>query len=144
VNVIKGWKEKKMTISVTKYIQMERPVAVAYEFLAEPMTMPRWAIHNVKSMRPLGNGRWEMETPRGMGTLIPHFEKEFGILDHEFLDAGEGRWSVTARVVPVGEKASGYMITLTKPDGLPMDAFEQGMKLMDDEMTALKACVEAI
>jgi uncharacterized membrane protein len=46
--------------SVTKYIQIERPAAGAYAFLAEPATMPRWAIHNVKSVKPLENGRWEL------------------------------------------------------------------------------------
>jgi hypothetical protein len=35
------------------------------------------------------------------------------------------------------------MITLTKPDAMPMEAFEGGMKLMDEELTALKDCIEA-
>jgi hypothetical protein len=37
-----------------------------------------------------------------------------------------------------------YMITLTKPDAMPMEAFEGGMNLMDDELTALKARIEAL
>jgi hypothetical protein len=133
-----------MSVSVTKYVQIERPVADAYTFLADPATMPKWAIHNVKSIKPVGNGRWEMDTPRGKGFLIPHYQEPSGILDHDFMDAGEGFWSVTARAVPIAESASVYMITLTKPDGMPMEAFEGGMKLMDEELTALKACVEAL
>ena len=54
-----------MPVSVTKYVQIERPVADAYTFLADPATMPKWAIHNVRSIKPVGNGRWEMDTPRG-------------------------------------------------------------------------------
>jgi hypothetical protein len=133
-----------MPVSVTKYVQIERPVDDAYTFLADPTTMPKWAIHNVKSIKPVGNGRWEMDTPRGRGYLIPHYQKPNGILDHDFIDAGEGFWSVTARAVPVGSSGSVYMITLTKPDAMPMEAFEGGMKLMDDELTALKACIEAL
>lgn len=133
-----------MPVSVTKYVQIERPVADAYAFLADPATMPKWAIHNVRSIKPVGNGRWEMDTPRGKGFLIPHYEKPNGILDHDFIDAGEGFWSVTARAVPIAESASVYMITLTKPDAMPMEAFEGGMKLMDEELKALKACVEAL
>ena len=133
-----------MLVSVTKYVQIERPVDDAYAFLADPATMPRWAIHNVNSIKPVGNGRWEMDTPRGRGYLVPHYQKPNGILDHDFIDAGEGFWSVTARAVPIGSSTSVYMITLTKPDAMPMEAFEGGMKLMDDELTALKACIEAL
>ena len=129
-------------ISVTKYVQVERSAAELFAFLADPATMPQWAIHNVKSIHPLGGGRWEMETPRGKGTLVPHYEKTGAILDHEFIDAGEGRWAVPARVVPVGSSSSVYIMTLTKPEGLPEAAFREGMKLMDDELAALKRCVE--
>jgi hypothetical protein len=133
-----------MPVSVTKYVQIERPVADAYAFLADPATMPKWAIHNVKSIKPVGNGRWEMDTPGGRGYLVPHYQKSNGILDHDFIDAGEGFWSVTARAVPIGTSTSVYMITLTKPDTMPTEAFEGGMKLMDDELTALKTCIEAL
>ena len=100
-----------MPVSVTKYVQIERPVAEAYAFLADPATMPKWAIHNVKSIKPVGNGRWEMDTPGGRGYLVPHYQKPNGILDHDFIDAGEGFWSVTARAVPIGASSSVYMIT---------------------------------
>jgi hypothetical protein len=133
-----------MPVSVTKYVQIERPVDDAYAFLADPATMPKWAIHNVNSIKPVGNGRWEMDTPRGRGYLVSHYQKPNGILDHDFIDAGEGFWSVTARAVPIGASSSVYMITLTKPDAMPMEAFEGGMKLMDDELRALKACIEAL
>lgn len=133
-----------MTHSVTKYVQIERPVADTFAFLSDPATMPKWAIHNVKAIRPLGDGRWEMETPRGKGALVPHYKDQGGILDHEFLDAGEGRWWVPARAVPVGAATSVYIITLTRPEGLPEEIFEAGMKLMDDELAALKACVEGL
>src|SRR6185312_5555746 len=105
--------------------------------------MPEWAIHNVKAIRDLGNGRWEMDTVRGKGMLIPHYDRETGILDHEFIDANEGRWKVTGRVVPVGPRESVYMMTLPKPDGLTMEMFEAGMRLMDEELAALKTCIES-
>lgn len=133
-----------MIYSVTKSIQIGRPADVAYGFIADPATMPQWAVHNVKSIRPASGGRWEMETPRGPGWLVPRYEKAHGILDHEFLDAGEGRWQVAARIVPISASDSVYMITLTRPQALPVEAFEMGMKLMDDELAALKSCVEAL
>lgn len=131
-------------ISVTKYVQIERPVDDTFNFVADVAMMPKWAIHNVKSIKSAGDSRWEMDTPRGRGFLVPHFQKANGILDHEFIDAVEGRWRVSARAVPIGDEASVYMITLTKPEGLPEEMFWQGMGLMDEELAALKACVEAL
>jgi ketosteroid isomerase-like protein len=85
-----------------------------------------------------------METPRGKAILIPHYDKQKGILDHEFIDADEGRWQVTARIVSVGPSESVYIITLPKPDGLLTEMFEAGMRLMDEELAALKKCVESL
>ena len=133
-----------MVHSVTKYVQIEKPAGDAFAFLSDPATMPKWAIHNVRAIKPVGDGRWEMDTPRGKGTLVPHYQNENGILDHEFIDAAEGRWWVPARVVPIGASVSTYIITLTRPEGLPREMFEAGMKLMDDELAALKACVESL
>jgi ketosteroid isomerase-like protein len=132
-----------VTISATKTIQIARGAAECYDFIADAGNMPQWAIHNVKAIRDLGNGQWEMDTVRGKGTLIPRYERETRILDHEFIDANEGRWTVTGRVVPVGPGESVYMMTLPKPDGLPVEMFEAGMRLMDEEMAALKACIES-
>lgn len=131
-------------ISVTKYVQIDRPVSDTFRFLADAATMPKWAIHNVKSIRPVGDGKWEMDTPRGRGFLVPHYQEANGILDHEFVDATEGRWRVWARAVATSDGTSVYMITLTKPEGLPEEAFWQGMGLMDEELAALKACVEGL
>ena len=131
-----------MTLSMTKHVHIDRPAADTFAFVGDPSTMPRWAVHNVSAIRPLGDGRWEMDTPRGRGLLVPRYDTSTGILDHDFIDANEGHWRVPARVVPAGASASIYIITLTKPEGMPTEAFEEGMKLMDDELAALKACVE--
>jgi ketosteroid isomerase-like protein len=132
-----------MTTIVTKTVQIGRPVADSYDFIADPETMPQWAIHNVKAIRPLEGGRWEMQTPRGAAILVPRYERHGGILDHEFIDASEGVWKVCARIVPTGPSESVYMITLPKPDAMPAQAFEVGMGLMDEELAALKACIES-
>ncbi len=132
-----------MSITVTKTIQISRPACDSFGFIADPATMPQWAIHNVKAIRKLDGGRWEMDTPRGKAILIPRYERASGILDHEFIDASEGVWRVSARIVSTGPSESVYMITLPKPDAMPAEAFEAGMRLMDDELAALKRCIES-
>ena len=131
-----------MTMTVTKTIQIGRSVGECFDFIADPETMPRWAVHNVKAIRRLDAGRWEMDTPRGKAILVPHYDRADGILDHEFVDASEGVWRVSARIVPAGPSESVYMITLPKPDPMPAQAFQAGMRLMDDELAALKRCIE--
>jgi hypothetical protein len=91
-----------MTMSVTKIVRIERPAAESHAFIAAPETMPQWAIHHVKAIRKLDGFRWEMKTPRGKASLIPNYEERNGILDHEFIDAGEGVWHVTGRAAPAG------------------------------------------
>ena len=133
-----------MRMTVTKTIQIGRTAAESFDFIADPETMPQWAIHNVQAIRRLDGGRWQMDTPRGKATLIPRYERAGGILDHEFIDASEGLWQVSARIVPAGPSESVYMITLPKPDPMPAEAFEAGMRLMDDELAALKRCIESL
>ncbi len=131
-------------VSTTRSVEIAKPASIAYGFLSDPSTMPRWAVHNVKSIQPADGGAWKIETPRGSGRLIPHFDAAHGILDHEFVDPQEGRRQVSARTVPLGATASLYQITLTKPEGMPDDRFWQGILLIDEELQALKSCVEAI
>jgi hypothetical protein len=42
-----------MIMSVTKAVEIGRPAAESYDFIVDPRTMPRWAIHNVKAIRKL-------------------------------------------------------------------------------------------
>jgi hypothetical protein len=130
------------TISVTLSVQIARAAADAYRFVADPATMPQWAIHNVKGIRPLGNNEWEIETPRGAGKLVPHYKQEFGILDHAFIDPKEGPWVVSARIVAAGATDSVYMITLVKPPKMPEEVFKQGMPLVEEELQAMKRILE--
>ena len=130
------------TTSATLSISIARPQAQAYRFIADPTTMPRWAVHNVKSIRPLEQNEWEIQTPRGAGRLIPRFYQRLGILDHEFVDPKEGAWQVSARIVPAGAKDSVYMITLVKPPSMPEEAFRQGMPLVEEELQTMKRILE--
>ncbi|HUZ96076.1 MAG TPA: hypothetical protein VMU57_14310 [Edaphobacter sp.] len=130
------------TNSVTLTVQIACPAAEAYQFIADPVTMPQWAIHNVKAIRPVGQNEWEFQTPRGAGRLIPHFDQQSGILDHEFVDPKEGSWEISARIVSAGTKDSVYMITLVKPPSMPEEAFRQGMPLVEAELQTMKRILD--
>ncbi len=130
-----------MTEPVTKSVFVCCPAKRLFGFLANAENWPRYAIHNILAVRPGPDGYWLMDTPRGPGRLRIMADERTGVLDHEFIDAQEGRWLVPARAVPVGHN-SVFMLTLTKPDRMPAEAFEAGMKLLDDELRTLKSLLE--
>lgn len=74
--------------------------------------------------------------PRGPGVLCIRGVEAYGILDHDFLDPREGKWTVPARVVPTST-GSVFIMTLEKPSGMPEEAFEGGLKGLDDELAQL-------
>ena len=131
-----------MTASVTLSVLIACPAAKDYRFIAEPETMPQWAIHNVKSIQLVGQNEWEIQTPRGAGRLRPHYDMASGILDHEFVDPKEGSWDVSARIVPAGAKDSIYTITLVKPPFMSEEAFRQGMPLVEQELQQMRRILE--
>jgi hypothetical protein len=130
------------TISKTLSVQIARPADDAYRFVADAANMPRWAFHNVKSIRQLEPNQWAIETPRGPGKLVLHFDQRFRILDHDFVDPREGAWAAAARIVPAGANDCVYMITLVKPPAMPEEAFHQGLRLVEEELQRLKAILE--
>jgi hypothetical protein len=128
-------------MTLTKFVNICCPVDKAFDFLADASHWPQFAIHNIRSIRPAEDGYWLMDTPRGEGKLKIHPNRELGLLDHEFLDAGEGRWIVPARVVGTREGCH-LMMTFSRPDQLPPELFVRGMQLLDEEFAVLKSILE--
>jgi hypothetical protein len=121
---------------VTKSIALACSRRAAWQLLADGREWPRWAVRNILASKPLGENRWEIETTRGLGTLPDHGAEPNGILDHDFIDAQEGTWAVSARIVPVST-GSLFLMTLEKPAGMPNEVFEQGIKELDEELAQL-------
>ena len=131
-----------MTVPVTKTVFVKCPAKKLFDFLANAENWPRWAVHNVQAVRPSSDGWWLMDTPRGPGRLSIRPDARMGVVDHEFIDAQEGRWTVPTRVVAVGDGAL-LLMTFAKPDALPDEAFRQGMRLLDEELETLKRLLDS-
>lgn len=130
-----------MTITLTKTVNINANPEKVWDYVNDLSKWAEWAIHNVKSVRQGDNGYWFMDGPRGTSKVKMNSDKTTGILDHDFTDPGEGHWKVPCRVV-AGNLGSHFMITFTKPEQMPDDAFEMGMKLLDEELMQLKENVE--
>lgn len=130
-----------MIITVTKTVNIKASPDKVWDFVNDLSQWKNWAIHNVFNSQQGDNGWWLMDGPRGTSKVKLHGNKEFRILDHEFIDPGEGHWVVPCRVV-AGSEGSHFMITFTKPEPMPKEAFEMGMKLLDEELLKLKEFME--
>ena len=130
-----------MTITITKTVNIIAPTDKVWSYVNDLSKWAEWAIHNVKSVQQGDNGFWLMDGPSGTSKVKMNSDKATGILDHDFIDPGEGHWKVPCRVV-AGSFGSHFMITFTKPEQMPDEAFEMGMKMLDKELLKLKENLE--
>ncbi len=83
---------------------------------------------------------WSFSTPRGNANLKFMQNKTLGILDHLYTD-DEATWEVPMRVVSNGDESE-VIITITKPDVLTDEQFDERMKEMDIIFKNLKEIIE--
>ncbi len=83
---------------------------------------------------------WSFSTPRGNANLKFKHNKTFGILDHLYSD-DEASWEVPMRVVSSGD-ASEVIITITKPEIITDEQFDERMKEIEILFKNLKEIIE--
>ena len=83
---------------------------------------------------------WSFSTPRGNANLKFMQNKTFGILDHLYTD-DEATWEVPMRVVSNGDESE-VIITITKPDVLTDEQFDERIKEMNIIFKNLKEIIE--
>ncbi len=130
-----------MTTTITKSVEIAADRETVFEAVQNVGTWPSWAVHNVKNARDLGGGGWEIQTPRGPGTVHMRGRRDLGILDHEVVDPREGSWIVPARVVEVG-RVSVFMMTFARPPKMSQREFVAATDLVGEELKLLKRKLE--
>lgn len=130
-----------MAVTLTKTKNIKARPDKVWDYVNDLSKWAEWAVHNVRKVKKGEEGFWLMEGPRGISKVKIYSDRTTGILDHEFIDPGEGHWKVPCRVVEGGE-GSHFMITFTKPEQMPEEAFETGMELLEDELSKLKQNLE--
>ena len=128
-------------MTITKTVNIKTNPDKVWDYVNDLTKWAEWAIHNVKSVRQGDNSFCLMDGPRGTSKVKMKSTKATGILDHDFIDPGEGHWSVSSRVVK-GNLGSHFMITFTKPEQMSDEAFDIGMKMLDEELAKLKEILE--
>jgi hypothetical protein len=130
----------KIARSAIKSVDIAATPDKAFDFLANPMNWPEYAVVNLRSVRPGQNGWFKAATKFGEGELKINAVKELGVFDHIWRDP-QATWQVYSRVVPNGEGAT-VMMALFQPAVMSDQQFDQAMKDMDIEMKKLKEILE--
>ena len=87
------------------------------------------------------DGWWSFTGPHGKSKLKFNENKSFGILDHRYIDE-ESSWDVPMRVVSSGD-FSEVIITLTKPDELTDEQFDERMSEIGAMVVSMKNIIES-
>ena len=96
-------------------VEIARPAAEAYEFLAQPENFPKWASGLSRSLRHV-DGEWIAETPEGPARVRFSEHNAFGVLDHAVtLPQGRSIY-VPLRIVPRGRGCELVMTLFRQPE----------------------------
>lgn len=126
--------------SAIKSVDIQCSPSKVFDFLANPLNWPQYAVVNLCSVSPGDDGWFSAVTKFGEGIIKVFPVKEQGILDHVWKDP-QATWKVFTRVVPNHDGAT-VMMTLFQPPSMSDAEFDAAMKAMDLEMAKLKEVLE--
>ena len=131
---------RRIARSAIKSVDIQASPGRAFDFLANPMNWPEYAVVNLRSVSSAQDGWFHAVTKFGEGALKVNAVKELGVFDHVWKDP-QATWQVYSRVAPNREGAT-VMMTLFQPAVMSDQQFDEAMKQMDTEMKKLKAILE--
>jgi hypothetical protein len=126
--------------SMTKTIDIEATPVKVFEFLANPLNWPQFAVVNLKSIKSGQGNTYPIISKNGAGELLMIADKPHRILDHVWKDS-QGTWHVYMRVIP-NKGGSTLITTFFKPNEIDSKIFEKSMQEMDLEFGTLKSILE--
>jgi len=94
----------------------------------------------VSDAKKHGSDAWSFSTPRGQANLKFKPNKTYGILDYLYED-DEAKWEVPMRVVPSGNESE-VIVTVSKPEILSDQQFDERMKELEEMFQNLKQIIE--
>jgi hypothetical protein len=128
--------------SETRHIteSIDRPAADVYEYVSNPMNIPKWAQGLGTSVEQVG-GRWFVDTSQGRVGVAFAERNTLGVLDHDVtLPSGEVVYN-PMRVVPDGAGSEVEFILRRRPE-MSDDDFERDAGLVQADLTRLKHILE--
>jgi hypothetical protein len=84
---------------------------------------------------------WEVDTPIGKARIKLKPNRQFGILDHDFIDSKGHSWTVFCRVIKNEDRAT-ISWTFIRPEALSKEEFESQLLNFEMEMQGWKKALQ--
>jgi len=126
--------------SQTLSLEIACPADRAYEYIRNPMNLPKWAPGFFKSISQQG-GRWMAETSLGPMEIRFAEPNPFGVLDHSVKTGDAPEIPNPMRVLP-NDAGSQVLFTLFRRPGMSAAEFEEDRRLVLNDLESLKKVLE--
>jgi Polyketide cyclase / dehydrase and lipid transport len=125
-------------------VSIARRPADVYEFVRDPMNLPRWASGLARSEVRKDGDELIADAPFGKVSVKFAPPNPFGVLDHDVrLESG-----VTVhnpmRVLPLGDDGSEFVFTLVRQPGASDEEFARDKATVESDLKTLKGLLERI
>ncbi|RNL95279.1 SRPBCC family protein [Sinomicrobium pectinilyticum] len=123
-------------------ISIDKPMKAVYDFVSDPLNLPKWAAGLSGSIRKEGDV-WIAESPMGSVQVAFVPSNDLGVLDHEVtLPSGETVYNP----MRVFSNADGCEIvfSLYQLPGMTEKQYQQDARLVEMDLLQLKEIVENI
>ena len=127
--------------SDTQTVTIEADAVLVYQFLADPETLPRWAVGFCRSIRSEG-GHWIAQTAQGDVGIRYTTDPHSGVIDFHISPAPGVEMVANSRVVANGDGAE-YTFTQFQTPDMPDHVFEANVAALKEELVVLKALMRA-
>jgi uncharacterized protein YndB with AHSA1/START domain len=123
-------------------VDIDRPASDVYDFVADPLNLPRWAAGLAGAEVEHDGKHWFTDSPMGrvQFRFVPH--NDFGVLDHDVtLPSGETVHN-PLRVIR-DEDGCEVVFTLRQRTGMTDDDFARDADAVAHDLSTLKSLLEA-
>jgi hypothetical protein len=131
-----------MRRSQTISVSIDRPFDEVYDYLVNPANYQYWATVEPGTFKPLGNGDWQGEMPKGLRHFRFTPPNNFGVLDHAIFVPGEELLYTPMRLVPNG-KGCELTFTFFRREGMDDPQFASTVEWIRTDFLGLKSLLEA-
>jgi hypothetical protein len=129
--------------SETRTVSIAAPPDTVLDFLADPLTIPRWAPNFARAIRPDGEF-WMVDTGGGELRIHVRVSREYGTVDLLRPGAPHGaQVGAFSRVISNGA-GSEFMFTLFFDARASEDAIARQMTVVEEELRTVRTVCEAV
>jgi hypothetical protein len=131
-----------MVRSDTRSIAISAAPDDVYAYVADPRSLPQWAVGFCRSIRHDENRGWLATTSTGEIPIRLECDARARTIDFHFIPVEGLKLAAYSRIVPNGNGAE-YIFTQFQVKGLPAELFEAQVHALTEELVVLRGVIHA-